>query len=106
MFGFGSNGVLTKVGKGPYRRFVQLGCRVWWTRWHYKFGICPIVQDQFEYGGDDQCVANPSTLSFLEPDAASLIHIVQLNANPALFLPGSLAQNDLVEMRSKPTEMP
>jgi len=47
-----------------------------------------------------------ATLSFLERDAASLIHIVKLKANPALSLPGSLAQNDLVEMRSQPTEMP
>ena len=40
------------------------------------------------------------TLSFLERDAASLIHIVKLKANPTLSLPGSLAQNDLAEMRS------
>jgi len=85
VFGLGSNGVLTKVGKGPYRRFVQLGCRVWWTRGHFKFGICPIVQDQFEYGGDDQCVAESvvNACKKMEvPEVGGLVRMFRVQACP------------------------
>jgi hypothetical protein len=47
-----------------------------------------------------------ATISFFERDAASLIHIVKVKVNPALFLPVCLAQNDWVACTSEPTEMP